>query len=106
MKYCSHCGAQVNDEAEICVNCGCRISQKKSESSSTLATLAKVFMILGTIVMGFSTFLIGLAWCIPMTIAVCRRLDNNEPVGIALKVCSLLFVSLVGGILLLCISDD
>lgn len=24
MKYCSHCGAQINDEAVICMNCGCR----------------------------------------------------------------------------------
>ena len=29
MKYCSKCGKEVNDEAEICVNCGCRIEEKK-----------------------------------------------------------------------------
>lgn len=25
MAYCSKCGKEVNDEAEICVHCGCRI---------------------------------------------------------------------------------
>lgn len=25
--YCSKCGNQIHDEAEICVNCGCRIKE-------------------------------------------------------------------------------
>lgn len=25
MKYCSKCGAQVNEEAVVCVSCGCRV---------------------------------------------------------------------------------
>ncbi len=107
MKYCTHCGAEVVDEAEICVHCGCKVekSQKNSESN-TLGTIAKVFMILGTIVMGCATFLIGLAWCIPMTISVCRKIDNHEPIGTGLKVCSLLFVNTIAGILLLCMNDN
>ncbi len=28
MKYCSHCGAEVNEEAEICTKCGCRVAEK------------------------------------------------------------------------------
>ncbi|MCL1837388.1 MAG: zinc ribbon domain-containing protein [Treponema sp.] len=23
MKYCAHCGAEINDEAVVCVKCGC-----------------------------------------------------------------------------------
>ena len=23
MKYCTHCGAEVNDEAIVCIKCGC-----------------------------------------------------------------------------------
>ena len=26
MKYCSHCGAQIQDEAVICMNCGCKVA--------------------------------------------------------------------------------
>lgn len=29
MKYCSHCGKEVNDQAEICMNCGCRINDRQ-----------------------------------------------------------------------------
>ncbi|MCM1042596.1 MAG: hypothetical protein NC350_00055 [Corallococcus sp.] len=28
MAYCSKCGKEVNDEAEICVHCGCRIKNE------------------------------------------------------------------------------
>lgn len=32
MAYCSKCGKEVHDEAEVCVHCGCRI---KNEPIST-----------------------------------------------------------------------
>ncbi len=37
MKYCSKCGNQVNDEAVICVGCGCKI--EGSEANRPLAQL-------------------------------------------------------------------
>ena len=30
MKYCSHCGKEVQDNAEICMNCGCNVATKHS----------------------------------------------------------------------------
>ena len=39
MKYCSHCGNQLADEAVICPQCGCAAGgavQNKSESNSVL----------------------------------------------------------------------
>lgn len=33
MKYCSHCGNEVMDEAEICPKCGCRLSEAKVVST-------------------------------------------------------------------------
>lgn len=106
MKYCTHCGAEIMDEAEVCVHCGCKVKNETKESNNTLATVAKVFLILGTIAIGLSTFLIGLAWAIPMTVSIFKKLDNGEPVGVGLKVCSLLFVNTVAGILLLCMRND
>ncbi len=107
MKYCSHCGHEVNDEAEICVNCGCRVSRKSSSDSdtkNTLGLIAKILMIISCVTCGF--FLLPLAWCIPMTLAVSRKLQNNEPISVGLKVCTLLFVNTVAGILLLCMGDN
>lgn len=107
MRYCTHCGAEINDDAVVCVNCGCPTEKGTSKKSNndTMKTLILVFLILGCIA-GAGAFLIPLAWCIPITVAVKNRMDNNEPVSTALKVCTLIFVNIVAGILLLCLNDD
>lgn len=107
MKYCAHCGSEILDEAVMCPHCGCKVeNEQQNETNSTLAIVIKVFMILGTIAVGLATWLIGLAWCIPMTLSVNRKLDNHEPITTGFKVCVLLFVNLIAGILLLCMHDD
>lgn len=46
--------------------------------------------------------LIPLVWTIPMTVHYWRKVGNNESVGVGFKVCSLLFVNTIAGILMLC----
>ncbi|MDE6656831.1 MAG: zinc ribbon domain-containing protein [Anaeroplasmataceae bacterium] len=46
MKYCSHCGAEVNDEAVVCVKCGCSLGPVKEETS-VFGILSIVFGALG-----------------------------------------------------------
>ena len=106
MKFCQKCGKEIIDEAVICPGCGCAVSDAKKENGGNdgLAVASKIFLIIGCIAQGW--LLLPLAWCLPNTISVCKRMKNNEPVGTGLKVCSLLFVSMIGGILLLCRSDD
>lgn len=65
-----------------------------------LETAAFVLMVLATIGMG--VFIIPLAWCIPMTVYYYKRIHRAEPVGIGFKVCALLFVGVIAGILMLC----
>ncbi len=116
MKYCTRCGTQLVDEAIVCIGCGCAVAAvapqkievataeaQKTESGATVA--AKVFMVLGTIVMGLFGYLIPLAWCIPMTVSYFKKVKNNLPISNGFKVCSLLFVSMIGGILMLCDRD-
>ena len=43
-----------------------------------------------------------LFWCIPMTVVLSRKMKSNQPVGVGFKVCTLIFVNLISGILLLC----
>lgn len=108
MKYCQSCGKEMDDDAAFCPNCGTKIANQTKENqvvqtqqaTDTLGLIAFIFMILGTIAMGFALF--PLIWCIPMTIYLNNGLKNGEPIGIGFKVCTLLFVSLVAGILLLC----
>ena len=50
MKYCVHCGAEIHDEAVVCVKCGCSVEQpvptpaKQDGESDTLDTVIKVFL--------------------------------------------------------------
>lgn len=166
MKYCSHCGAELLDEAVICPDCGCRaagnqaIKTTSTNRNKILGTIARIWMLIDAIVSGVYGFAMlictivmssarqviidsaafqqllensttegltaeilmsivliycimltfgsfaRLAWCIPMTVSVWRRTKNNDPIGMGLKVCTLLFVDLVPGILLLCMTDD
>ena len=39
MKYCEHCGAEIMDEAVVCIKCGCP-TEKKSETTAPTYKLA------------------------------------------------------------------
>ena len=118
MKYCSNCGSAVKEGARFCENCGVPLAGQPAEAERVyeppyyenasrrddgLATVAKVFLVLGCIAFGWA--LIPLAWCIPITVSIFRKLNNGEPIGVGLKVCAMLFVNLIAGILLLCMED-
>ena len=66
MKYCVHCGAEIHDEAVVCVKCGCSVEQpvptpaKQDGESDTLDTVIKVFLIIGCITQGW--MLLPLVW--------------------------------------------
>lgn len=113
MKYCSKCGTQLVDEAIVCIGCGCAVGSApipasivtvEAQKSSGLTTAAKVFMVLGTVIMGL--YILPLAWCIPMTVSYFKKVKNNQPISTGFKVCSLLFVSILGGIFMLCDKDN
>ena len=33
MKYCTHCGHEVNEDAVVCMNCGCAVGQKAAHKA-------------------------------------------------------------------------
>lgn len=110
MKYCAHCGAEIMDAAVICVKCGCATqtqpqpaAQAAAVKDDTLDVVIKVVLILACVIQGI--ILLPLAWCIPMTVSIFKKLNSGEPISTGLKVCTLLFVSLLGGICLLCRKD-
>ena len=110
MKYCVHCGAEIHDEAVVCVKCGGSVEQpvptpaKQDPENDTLDTVIKVFLIIGCIVQGRA--FLPLAWCLPITISIFNRMRDKKPIGTGLKVCTLLFVNLVAGICLLCRNEN
>ena len=77
--------------------------QKRDVEVPGIKIAAKVFMVISCVVMGL--WIITLAWTIPMTSSYSRKINNNEPVSIGFKICTLLFVNVIAGILMLCSKD-
>ncbi len=111
MKYCTHCGNQLDDAAVICPKCGCAVENQQTTAATTtgdknftgLKLAAFILMIIGTVAMGW--MLVPLAWCIPMTVSYYNSVKNGTPVSLTLKICTLLFVSPIAGILMLVDSE-
>lgn len=71
---------------------------------NTIETVIKVFMILSCVAGACACF-VPLAWMIPMTVITFKKIEKGEPFDTALKVCTLLFVGIVPGILMF-VSDS
>ena len=54
MKFCPHCGAQIDDDAVVCVKCGCSVSPSHKNPSVEDAPN------MGFAVLGFFIPLVGL----------------------------------------------
>ena len=131
MKYCSRCGAQLFDEAVICIKCGCAVApagipgQEKTlkKSSSGMRTAAFVLMIIKLSIFTFYSLLclisgialgeidyliaglillVPFSWQLPMLIYCGMKRKSGEAIGVGFKVCTLIFFNLIAGILLLC----
>lgn len=83
----------------------CPQAQPAPRSESGMVTAIKVLLVIGTIYTALCGFLIPLLWCVPMTISYFNKIKRGEPISTAFKVCSLLFVSLIAGILMLVDSE-
>ncbi len=108
MKYCSHCGNEMTDEAAFCSKCGFPAEEKESEEAEvvnddgkeTIRLIARVFMIISCVTVGWS--LIPLIWMIPMTVSYWKACEQKRDVSVAFKICTLIFVNTIAGILMLC----
>lgn len=99
-------GAQSCDEtvyeAHIIENG--RSAYGMDSQDSTLRLIAFVFCVISTVTAGW--MLIPLAWMVPMTVCAWGIYKGRRPNTTAFGVCTLIFVSLVGGILLLVSKKD
>ena len=127
MKYCSKCGSEIADEAVVCPKCGCAVDNVKTSSSGNgIKTATKVFLVLSCVSscimtliyficamvaiadgsggLFFTYLLLSLPsfWVVPMTISYFSKVKNGEILGTGFKVCTLIFVNIVAGILMLC----
>lgn len=118
MKYCQYCGEALDDAARFCVKCGRKtvelankagVWQQEAEQVSAPPSalynsgpdsVSRVFMIVCCVLL--SLMIVPMSWCIPMTVILCKKLREHRVIGTGFKVCIMLFVSIVSGILLLC----
>lgn len=53
MKYCSKCGKEINDEAVVCIHCGCRVESapyhEEDKKSPGFGVLGFFFPLIGFI---------------------------------------------------------
>lgn len=77
-------------------------AQEPKREPSGLANAARIIMLISTIIMGIQTLGIALIWCLPMMRSYKKNLENGTKVTTKFKVCTLIFVSTVAGILMLC----
>lgn len=122
MKYCSKCGAELHDEAVICPSCGCDQEVKEvPQNNRGLLKVALAFMIVTCVFCVLRIFiydgepslyvayiigcLIPLVWSIPMTISLGLKIKRGNRIGTGFKVCTLIFVNIIAGILLLCCKE-
>ena len=110
MKFCTNCGAQLDDAAVVCPKCGCaadasfNAGASAADADSGINIAAKIFMVLGCISVGWA--LIPLIWCIPMTVSFFHKVRDGRKVGVGFKICSLLFVNLIAGVLMLIRNEE
>ncbi len=103
--FCKTCGNELDNQALICPKCGVPTDNYNktatTSAQSTTTNIAKIFLIISCVFSIFS-FFIPLAWCIPMTIHYYKTINKGEKVSLGFKICTLLFVSTISGILMLC----
>lgn len=94
----------LEDRNNLHVNINCRSTANYPKSVSTLKNVAKAFMIAMTVLGGM--YIIPLCWYIPMLNSYSNKLKRGEPISQGFKICILIFVSFVAGILLLCDNEE
>ncbi len=109
-KFCEKCGHQVHKDAIICPNCGCSVDKMSAQQhfekvnnqrpGKGLITAIKIFLILSCL--AGAVYVVPLFWMVPMTIHAFKKYDRGEPLSTGFKVCTLIFVNTIAGILMLC----
>ena len=50
MKYCAHCGSEIDEKAVICVHCGCPVENHNTPAENPNDTNHVLFGLLGAVV--------------------------------------------------------
>ena len=105
MKFCTHCGSEINDNAVVCIKCGCAVecknvsdpsyhSENKASASLILGIVGIIFAWLFALV-GHITSIIGII------LGIKEYRETEKMTGLVLsivgEVCSI-FSSIIGAV--------
>ena len=103
MKYCTHCGAELLDEAVICPKCGCwadplrRLTAQQNPKLNVCALIGFIFSLVSVIVFVNIIGLLALAALILSIVGLTQINRNNDRgkglaiAGIVISACAFLF---------------
>ena len=93
MKYCTHCGAEIMDEAVMCTKCGCWLNQEQSKTAQQKTpfnpcALVGFILSMASIVTFFLDFLglLALAGTVVSIVGLTQFRKNSEQRGKAMAI--------------------
>lgn len=123
-KFCPKCGKKVEEFNSSNVNSssdGSTINSSNTKVWTGIKLTSFIFMLISILISVFTIFTIyfssngsgfriripiALIWQIPMTIYYYKAVINKKKTSTGFKVCTLIFLNLISGILMLCDKDD
>ena len=62
MKFCQHCGAEINDEAVVCVKCGCAVNNAAASQPAATANAVDNSVSAGLVILSVLIPLFGIIY--------------------------------------------
>ena len=97
-------GTTVQSTVTVTTAATAAVTYPMSETDRTMRLIAFILNVISAVACCW--LLIPLAWMIPMTVISWGIYKGTRPNSVAFGVCTLLFVNMVSGILLLCTNKD
>lgn len=97
-------GTTVQSTVTVTTATTAAVTYPMTETDRTMRLIAFILNVISAVACCW--LLIPLAWMIPMTVVSYGIYKGTRPNSVAFGVCTLLFVNLVSGILLLCTNKD
>ena len=91
MKYCTHCGAEIMDEAVICTKCGCWVNGSgamQQKGKMNVCALVGFILTMVAVVTFFIDFMgtLALAGMIVSIVGLAQTVKNSEQRGKAFAI--------------------
>ena len=100
VRYCCYCGNEVNEEADVCIKCGCMIKKSKPIQSKTEKTQTSIILGIIGIVFAWLMAIVGhIVSIIGIAIGIKEYTKTEKMTGLILniigEICSMISTTIV-----------